>query len=134
MWSSYVFLLFNYLKFRVLIWTIRQINYFNNSLFDSYSTLYFFLFYFCIEFFGTTEFNLILCVTLFQCFQEWVIRFIVNCIGSLLTVYASCTIFRFIFECQGIWVLYMDYANYVIWIHLRNWMRYKFLYLIFWIA
>ena len=25
----------------------------------------------------------------------------------------------------------MDYANYVIWIHLRNWMRYKFLYLIF---
>ena len=98
---------------------------------STFTPLYIFLFYFCIEFFGTTEFHLILCVTLFQCFQEWVIRFIVNCIGSLLTVYASCTIFRFIFECQGIWVLYMDYANYVIWIHFRNWMRYKFLYLIF---
>ena len=36
------------------------------------------LFYFCIKFFGTTEFHLILRVTLFQCFQEWVIRFIVK--------------------------------------------------------
>ena len=69
---------------------------------------------FCIEFFGTTEFHLILCVTLFQCFQECVIRLIVkvtyysqyfvDCIGSLLTVYASCIIFLFIFECKGIWV------------------------------
>ena len=70
----------------------------------------------CIEFFGTTEFHLIVCVTLFQCFQECVIRLIVkvtysqyfvDCIGSLLTVYANCIIFLFIFECQGIVVLYM---------------------------
>ena len=76
---------------------------------------------FCIEFFGTTEFHLIVCVTLFQCFQECVIRLIVkvtyyplyfvDCIGSLLTVYANCIIFRFIFECQGIVVLYMKWAN-----------------------
>ena len=32
----------------------------------------------CIEFFGTTEFHLIVCVTLFQCFQECVIRLIVK--------------------------------------------------------
>ena len=76
---------------------------------------------FCIEFFGTTEFHLIVCVTLFQCFQECVIRLIVkvtyyslyfvDCIGSLLTVYANCIIFRFILECQGIVVLYMKWAN-----------------------
>ena len=66
----------------------------------------------CIEFFGTTEYNLIVCVTLFQCFQECVIRlivkatyyfqYVVDYIRSLLTVYANCIIFRFIFECQGI--------------------------------
>ena len=75
----------------------------------------------CIEFFGTTEFHLIVRVTLFQCFQESVIRLIVKVtyysqyfvdyIGSLLTVYANCIIFRFIFQCQGIEVLYMKWAN-----------------------
>ena len=95
----------------------------------------------CIEFFGTTEFNLILCVTLFQCFQECVIRLIVkvtyysqyfvDCIGSLLTVYANCIIFRFIFECQSIVVLYMKWANCVFEYVFVIWMRYKFLYLIF---
>ena len=101
---------------------------------------------FCIEFFGTTEFHLIVCVTLFQCFQECVIRLIVkvtyyslyfvDCIGSLLTVYANCIIFRFIFECQGIVVLYMKCANCVFEYVFVIWMRYKFLYIffIFWIA
>ena len=105
------------------IWTNRHLNYLINSLFDFYSSLYYiFLFVlFCIEFFGTTEFHLIVCVTLFQCFQECVIRLIVkvtyyslyfvDCIGSLLTVYANCIIFWFIFECQGIVVLYMKWAN-----------------------
>ena len=95
----------------------------------------------CIEFLGTTEFHLIVCVTLFQCFQECVIRLIVkvtyysqcfvDCIGSLLTVYANCIIFLFIFECQGIVVLYMKWANCVFEFVLFIWMRYKFLYLIF---
>ena len=95
----------------------------------------------CIEFLGTTEFHLIVCVTLFQCFQEWVIRLIVkvtyysqcfvDCIGSLLTVYANCIIFLFIFECQGIVVLYMKWANCVFEFVLFIWMRYKFLYLFF---
>ena len=90
----------------------------------------------CIEFFGTTEFHLIVCVTLFQCFQECVIRLIVkvtyysqyfvDCIGSLLTVYANCIIFLFIFECQGIVVLYMKWANCVFEFVLFIWMRYKF--------
>ena len=98
----------------------------------------------CIEFFGTTEFPLIVCVTLFQCFQESVIRLIVKVtyysqyfvdyIGSLLTVYANCIIFLFIFECQGIVVLYMKWANCVFELVLFIWLRYKFLYLIFWIA
>ena len=49
---------------------------------------------------------------IFFLIQECVIRLIVkftyysqyfvDCIGSLLTVYANCIIFRFIFECQGI--------------------------------
>ena len=75
----------------------------------------------CIEFFGTTEFHIIVCVTLFQYFQESVIRLIVKAtyyfqyfvdyIGSLLTVYANYIIFRFIFECQGIVVLYLKWAN-----------------------
>ena len=95
----------------------------------------------CIEFFGTTEFHLIVCVTLFQCFQECVIRLIVkftyysqyfvDCIGSLLTVYANCIVFRFIFECQSIVVLYMKWANCVFQYVIVIWMRYKFLYLIF---
>ena len=95
----------------------------------------------CFEFFGTTEFHSIVCVTLFQCFQESVIRLIVkvtycsqyfvDCIGSLPTVYANCIIFLFIFECQGIVVLYMKWANCVVEFVLFIWMRYKFLYLIF---
>ena len=95
----------------------------------------------CIEFFGTTEFHLIVCVTLFQCFQECVIRLIVkvtyysqyfvDCIGSLLTVYANCIIFLFIFECQGIVVLYMKWTNTAFEYVFDIWMRYKFLYLIF---
>ena len=103
--------------------------------------IFFCLFYFCIEFFETTEFHLIVCVTLFQCFQECVIRLIVkvayysqyfvDCIGSLLTVYDDCIIFRFIFECQGIVVLYMKWANCVFEFVLFILMRYKFLYLIF---
>ena len=78
---------------------------------------------------------------LFQCFQECVIRLIVkatyysqyfvDCIGSLLTVYGNCIIFRFIFECQGIVVLYMKWANCVFEYVFVIWMRYKFLYLIF---
>ena len=89
----------------------------------------------CIEFFGTTEFHLIVCVTLFQCFQESVIRLIVkvtyysqyfvDCIGSLLTVYANCIIFLFIFECQGILVLYMKWANCAFEFVLFIWMRNK---------
>ena len=95
----------------------------------------------CIEFFGTTEFNSIVCVTLFQYFQEWVIRLIVkvtyysqyfvDCIGSLLTVYANCIIFRFIFECRGIVVLYIKWANCVFEYVFVIWMRYKFLYIYF---
>ena len=95
----------------------------------------------CIEFFGTTEFNSIVCVTLFQYFQECVIRLIVKAtyysqyfvdyIGSLLTVYVNYIIFRFIFECQGIVVLYMKWANCVFEYVFVIWMRYKFLYLIF---
>ena len=38
-------------------------------------------------------------------------QYFVDYIGSLLTVYANCIIFRFIFECQGIVVLYMKWAN-----------------------
>ena len=34
-------------------------------------------------------------------------QYFVNCIGSLLTVYANHIIFRFIFECRSIVVLYM---------------------------
>ena len=95
----------------------------------------------CIEFFGTTEFNLIVSVTLFQCFQECVIRLIVkvtyysqyfvDCIGSLLTVYANRIIFRFIFECQSIVVLYMKWANCVFEYVFVIWMRYNFFNLIF---
>ena len=122
------------------IWTIRQINYFNNSLFDFYSTLYFFilLLYWIL---WTTEFHLIVRVTLFQCFQECVIRLIVkatyysqcfvDCIGSLLTVYANCIIFLFIFECQSIVVLYMKWANCVFEYVFVIWMRYNFFNLIF---
>ena len=99
----------------------------------------------CIEFFGTTEFNSIVCVTLFQCLQECVIRLIVkvtyysqyfvDCIGSLLTVYANRIIFRFIFECQSIVVLYMKWANCVFEYVFVIWMRYNFFNLIFfWIG
>ena len=103
--------------------------------------IFFCLFYFCIEFFETTEFHLIVCVTLFQCFQECVIilivkvtyysQYFIDYIRSLLTVYANCIIFLFIFECQGIVVLYMKWANCVFGFVLFIWMRYKFLYLIF---
>ena len=95
----------------------------------------------CIEFFGTTEFHLIVCVTLISMLPGERIRLIVkvtyysqyfvDCIGSLLTVYANCIIFLFIFECQGIVVLYMEWANCVFEFVLFILMRYKFLYLIF---
>ena len=131
------------MKLRESIWTIRQLNYFNNSLFDFYSSLYYIFVRFTLYWilWDSTEFHLIVCVTLFQCFQESVNRLIVKVtyysqyfvdyIGSLLTVYANCIIFLFIFECQGIVVLYMKWANCVFEFVLFIWMRYKFLYLIF---
>ena len=61
-------------------------------------------------------------------------QYFVDCIVSLLTVYANCIIFRFIFECQGIVILYMKWANCAFEYVFVIWMRYKFLYLIFWIA
>ena len=95
----------------------------------------------CIEFFGIAEFHLIVCVRLFQYFQECVIRLIVKAtyysqyfvdyIGSLLRVYANCIIFRFIFECQGIVVLYMKWAKCVFEYVFVIWMRYKLFYLFF---
>ena len=124
------------------IWTIRQLNYFNNSLFDFYSSLYYIFVRFTLYWIlGDYWISFNCGVTLFQCFQECVIRLIVkvtyysqcfvDCIGSLLTVYANCIIFLFIFECQGIVVLYMKWANCVFGFVLFIWMRYKFLYLIF---
>ena len=134
------------MKIWVSIWTNIGILIISIILCSTFTWVYiiFLFILLCIEFFGTTEFNLIVCVTLFQCFQECVIRLVVRAtyysqyfidyIGSLLTVYANCIIFRFIFECQGIVVLYMKWANCVFEYVFVIWMRYKFLYLISWIA
>ena len=129
------------------IWTNIRILIISIILCSTFTRVYIILLFVLlfIEFFGTTEFHLIVCVTLFQCFQESVNRLIVkftyysqyfvDYIGSLLTVYANCIIFRFIFECQGIVVLYMKWANCVFEYVFVIWMRYKFLYSIFfWIA
>ena len=144
MQSSYVFLLLNELKLWVSIWTNRHLNCLNNSLFDFYSSLYYiFVRFTWYWIFGTTEFRLIVCVTLFQCFQECVIRFIVRVIilNILSISLVHCwqfmlivSFFDLFFECHGIVVLYMKWANCAFEYVFVIWMRYKFLYLIFWIA
>ena len=83
----------------------------------------------CIEFFGTTEFHLIVCVTLFQCFQECVIRLIVkvtyysqyfvDCIGSLLTVYANCIIFSIYFWMSRYSSIVYEMSELWFWIRFR---------------
>ena len=95
----------------------------------------------CIEFFGTTEFNSIVCVTLFQYFQECIIRLIVKAtyysqyfvdyIGSLLTVYANCIIFSIHFWMSRYSSIVYEMSELCFWIRFVIWMRYKFLYIFF---